>query len=79
MTSFTYHRFETYGSPEIDRLGLAITRADVAQDRLSVRLTVEGLRQRYVHELHLSGVRSVDGEPLLHNEAYYTLNVIPQQ
>jgi hypothetical protein len=31
-----------------------------------------------VHELHLPGVRSKTGEPLLHPAAYYTLNYIPE-
>jgi hypothetical protein len=30
-----------------------------------------------VHELHLDGVRDDAGEPLLHDEAYYTLVEIP--
>ncbi len=77
MASFTYHRWEKYGSPEIDRHELAITRAVVGDDQMSVRLTVEGLREGYVHELRLAGVRSREGEPLLHDEAYYTLNVKP--
>ena len=31
----------------------------------------------YLAELHAPGVRSTDGLPLLHPEAYYTLNYIP--
>ena len=79
MASFTYHRWEKYGSPEIERQDLAVQTAEVAEDGMSVRLTVEGLRAGWVHELHLAGVRSADGEPLLHDWAYYTLNVIPRQ
>jgi hypothetical protein len=30
-----------------------------------------------VHELAAKGVRSADGLPLLHPDAYYTLNRIP--
>ena len=30
------------------------------------------------NELHANGVRSVDGVPLLHREAYYTLNYLPR-
>ena len=33
----------------------------------------EGLRTNYVHELDAGGLRSTEGEPLLHEKAYYTL------
>ncbi|MFM7193465.1 MAG: c-type cytochrome, partial [Bacteroidota bacterium] len=34
--------------------------------------------QYYLHELNLAGVRSEDGQPLLHPMAYYTLNNIAE-
>ena len=74
LTSFTYHRHEKYGSPEIDHKRHVITSVEVGADGRSVRLGVEGLRTGHVHELRLAGVRSSDGERLLHDEAYYTLN-----
>lgn len=77
MSSYTYLYHKTYGSPEIDTRELKITAARVSADRKSVRLTVEGLRAGYVHELHMPRVRSHTGEPLLHPVAYYTLNRIP--
>ena len=77
LTSFTYRRTAKYGSPEVDHQRHRISRAAVSDDRRSVALTVQGLREGYVHELHLGGVRSAEGQPLLHAEAYYTLNVIP--
>ena len=55
----------------------AILEARVALDRRSVHLVVEGLRPGCVHELAMRGVRDRAGEPLLHAEAYYTLNAIP--
>ena len=44
----------------------------------TVLLDVEGLREGFVHELHLDGVRSASGEPLVHGEAYYTLIRMPR-
>ncbi|MEE8156323.1 MAG: hypothetical protein V3T53_15320 [Phycisphaerales bacterium] len=79
MESFTYQRHEKYGSPEIDRQSLSISAAQVATDGSSVRLTIDGLRIGYVHELALTDVQSAEGEALLHRKAYYTLNVIPSQ
>ena len=46
---------------------------------MSVRIRVNGLQLGHVHELHLDGIRSRAGEPLLHQVAYYTLNAIPEK
>ncbi|MHC4994028.1 MAG: DUF7133 domain-containing protein [Planctomycetota bacterium] len=77
MESYTYQLRSNYGGPEDDKLELAITSAVVAEDGRSVRLVVDPLRAGYVHELHLVGLRSAEGAPLLHNKAYYTLVNIP--
>ncbi len=79
MNSFTHERFEKYGSPEIDRKECIITSAEVADDGMSVRLKVSGLRTPFVHDLKLDGVRNAAGEPLLHAVAYYTLNALPAE
>ena len=50
----------------------------VSADGKTVSLAVDGLRPGRVYELRLDGVKSADGEPVLHPEAYYTLNEIPQ-
>ena len=47
-------------------------------DGKTVRLFVDKLQEGHVHELHLDGVRSAKSQPLLHPEAYYTLNYIPE-
>ncbi|MBI4613325.1 MAG: hypothetical protein HY720_06910 [Planctomycetes bacterium] len=78
MASFRYNRWETYGSPEVDRKQHRIAAARVSEDGLSVRLVVEGLRPFHVHELRFPGVRDAAGGPLLHAEAYYTLNRVPE-
>jgi len=79
MPTYTYIYQSSYGSPEVDHTQAKITRAVVAEDNLSVRLYVDGLQAGHVHELHLDGVRSSTGAPLLHQEAYYTLNYIPKK
>jgi len=48
--------------------------AGAGADGQSVKLVVDGLQEGHVHELHAEGVRSAAGLPLLHPEAYYTLN-----
>ena len=44
----------------------------------SRRSYTEPLAAGFVHALRLPGVRDDAGRPLLHDEAYYTLNVIPR-
>ncbi len=77
MVSFTHERWAKYGSPEIDNERHTISSVGWDPDGSRVRLHVEGLRPGYVHELKISGLLSVDGEELLHDVAFYTLNVIP--
>jgi glucose/arabinose dehydrogenase len=77
MESYCYIYRADYGSPEVDQSKPAITKVVVGADRQSVRLYVNGLVEGNIHELHANGVRSVDGLPLLHAEAYYTLNYLP--
>ncbi|TWU06733.1 hypothetical protein CA54_51320 [Symmachiella macrocystis] len=79
LKSYTYLYHSTYGSDEIQNKDLTITAAHVSDDGLRVHLQVEGLRELFVHELIAKGIRSADGESLLHPEAYYTLNRIPQK
>ena len=75
--AFTYAYREEYGGPEVDEILPKITAAVVAADRKSVRITLDQLTKGHVHELHLDGVKSADGRPVLHPVAYYTLNEIP--
>ncbi len=77
LSTYTYIYQASYGSPEVDHTTPTITKAVVAEDKKSVRLTVAGLQEGHVHELHLPGLRSADSLPLLHPEAYYTLTSIP--
>jgi cytochrome c551/c552 len=56
---------------------LKISAIDVSADKRSVRLVIDGLRQYYIHEFKLEGIRNESGDPLLHETAYYTLNQIP--
>jgi glucose/arabinose dehydrogenase len=77
MRAFTYAYREDYGGPEVDEVLPKITKATVAPDGKSVRLTIEPLTKGHIHELHLDGVKSAAGKPVLHPVAFYTLNEIP--
>ncbi|HVS19621.1 MAG TPA: hypothetical protein VMT18_13540 [Planctomycetota bacterium] len=77
LESYTYELHEAYGSDEMNRAAPTVTAATLSDDGLSLALTVDGLREGYVHELALPGLRTADGTPLLHDVAYFTLRRIP--
>ena len=77
LPTFTYIYREQYGSPEVDQTQCKITKATVSDDGKKVHLTVEGMVQGHIHELHMSDLRSADGLPLLHSTIWYTLWNIP--
>jgi hypothetical protein len=78
LQSFTHYYWGTYGSPEVDRKAERVQDVRVAADLRTVSLAVNGFRAGRIYELHLDGVKAQDGEPVLHPEAYYTVNEIPK-
>lgn len=77
MTDFNYIYHHVYGSDAMLMEDRTIYKVNVAQDGLSARLFVEGLRPGFVYEIKAEGIRSEDNKSLLHNFGYYTLNNIP--
>ena len=77
--TFCYIYRSEYGSPEVDETKPQITKVEVAKDNKSVRLYLSKLEEGHIHEIVAAGVRSADGQPLLHNQADYTLNYIPEK
>ena len=75
--SFIYKYHPVYGSPTVNEEKLNIKGVKVSADGLKVRVVIDNLRQYYLHEILVSGIRSKDGLPVLHSTAYYTLNNIP--
>jgi glucose/arabinose dehydrogenase len=81
MISYTYEYHPQYGSDEVDKAAQRVVGAQVTGPR-TVRLTIDRLREGgegYVHELTMPGVRDAEGEPLLHQVAYYTVNRLPER
>ena len=78
VESFIYKYHPVYGSPTINKEKHVLKGVKVSDDGLKARLVVENLRQNYIHQLTIDGVRAVDGSnSLVHPIAYYTLNNIP--
>ena len=78
ITDFTYKYHRLYGSPPIDQQERTVYKVEVDQDNRTVRLYVEGLRLGYINEIKSTGVRSAQGDKVLHNVGYYTINEIPE-
>lgn len=78
MQAWTYRYHSGYGDKQQDLHKPTIKSAKVGSDGRSVTLTVDGLRPFYVHQVNLPGVRTREGQPLLHPVGYYTLNRIPK-
>ncbi len=78
IETYTHIYQAGYGSPEVDHTKPTVKSAEVAGDGMSVRLRIDGLVQGHIHDFRVGKVKSADGEPLLHDRAYYTLNEIPK-
>jgi len=79
VQTYTYIYRAQYGSPEVDHTRPKIQKIVVGKDKKSVRVYLDKLQIGHVHEFHLNGVRSAKKLPLLHAQAYYTLNYIPKK
>jgi cytochrome c551/c552 len=75
--SYIYKYHPVYGSPTVNEQKLAVKGVKVSPDGMRVRVVIDNLRQYYVHELNVAGIRSASGLPVLHQTGYYTLNNIP--
>jgi cytochrome c551/c552 len=75
--TFIYKYHPVYGSPTINEEKIDIKGVKVSDDGLKVSVVIDNLRQYYIHEINVSGIKSHDGLPVLHPTAFYTLNNIP--
>jgi len=76
MINYTYNYSSKYGGAEILTKTNHITKVDFIDD-FTVLLHINGLTPYHVHELHCDGVEDTTGAKLIHADAYYTLNHIP--
>lgn len=77
INSFNYQYHHFYGSPVIENKAHAIKAILISDDAKKVRLVLDEARRFYIHEIKPKGVKSTNGDLLLHDEGYYTLNNIP--
>lgn len=78
VESFIYKYHPVYGSPTVNNQKCEVKGVKVSEDGLKARIIVDNLRQYYIHNVTLNGVRAADMYySLVHPTGYYTLNNIP--
>jgi cytochrome c551/c552 len=78
LRSFIYKYHPVYGSPTVNEYQPVLKGVSLSADGMRLRLVVDGLKQYYIHEMRLTGIRdAVNKFSLVHPTAYYTLNQIP--
>lgn len=78
LQTYTYEYRSQYGSPEVDHTRPTVRSATVSDDRMKVRLVIDGLQRGHVHEFNCPQIRNASGQALLHPEAYYTASYLLQ-
>lgn len=74
VSSYTYQYLSNYGGPEIDTRAETVGAPMLSKDGLTLTVPVSGLKKGRVYDIRPEGLKTRDGQPLLHPEAYYTLN-----
>ncbi len=78
VSSYIYKYNPVYGSPPVDPGQAEVKGVKVSENGMEVRILVDNMRENYIHQIELDGIRSEEENiPLLHSSAYYTLNNIP--
>jgi len=78
ITTYTHIYHGAYGSPEVDQTTPRVTEAIPAADGLSVMVRLETIAEDHIHDFNLAKLTSQEGNHLVHNKAYYTVNEIPK-
>lgn len=78
VDSYTYKYHPVYGSPPVRNMEHEILGVEVSEDGMKVRIAVKDIKQYHVHKISLPGIREASqSHELIHPDAYYTLNNIP--
>ena len=75
---YHYDWWWEYGCPERGNEKLELASSSVSDDGLQIVLRFKNLRAGEIARVVLPGLRSKDGEPLLHDEFDYTVNQLPE-
>jgi hypothetical protein len=76
LEAYTYIYQKGYGSPQVDKVVPKLESVSVAADGLSATLTLDKIYKGHIYQFNFNGIRSAKGLPLLHKDAYYTVNEV---
>lgn len=79
LKSFNYKYHHFYGSPVINEMEHVVEGVFLTEDGLSMHLAIDSLRLGYIYSFNLSGIENIEGEPLLHDQAFFTLNKVNEK
>lgn len=72
-----YYKYnQAYGSDRYGIENIEVTDVKVSDDKQSVQLTLAKLETGFIYDMKLKGLASEQGESLLHNRLFYTLNYL---
>ena len=77
VSTFTHIYHGGYGGPEVDQTKPEVKGVRLSKDRRTATITLSEFAKGHVHEFDLSQLLDEDQEPLLHKDAYYTVNEVP--
>ena len=78
LTTYTHIYQAGYGSPEVDQTTAKVIDAVPSADGMSVMVHLEKFVIDHIHDFDLAQMTSQDGQHLVHNKAYYTVNEVPR-
>lgn len=78
ISSFDYLYHKKYGSPIVDLKDSQVRAIHLSEDGFSARLVLNEMRAGYIYQINTDGLLSIEGKRILHPEAYYSLNQIPE-
>lgn len=79
ISTFTHPYHGGYGGPEVEQTKPTVKSVSLADDCLSAKIVLDKLTKGFVYEFDLIQLRSKEMESLLHRNAYYTVNEIPDE
>ncbi|MEZ4969938.1 MAG: plastocyanin/azurin family copper-binding protein [Flavobacteriaceae bacterium] len=77
ITSFDYAYQQKYGSDLYEKKEGKIKAIKISNNGKNVRFILDELRKGFIYEIKCSGIRSAQGDPLLHDFGFYSLNNVP--
>lgn len=71
---YKYH--QRYGSPRHGEERIGVESVRISDDRKTITLTLEKLEPDFIYDLTIANIASGDGDSLVHNRLFYTLNYL---